>query len=132
MFPLNDRRRTCPSVLAEGEGRCSVSGTFGADVRAWRAEKFAPKSKKDEEKLSITGADVSLLTTLGEESREQLNAIFAELKKMRSRLEMGEDRLTTLYDAQTKVATVMGQLRTQTADKSSESVEVQSAAIKSE
>lgn len=62
-------------------------------------EKLRFRARKVEAELSIARADVSLQTTLREESREQLEAIAAELKKMQSRLDMSEDELATMCDA---------------------------------
>lgn len=50
------------------------------------------------------------------------------LKEVQSRLEMRKDELIAMRDAQTNVPAVLEQLRTQTANKTSNSVELHSAA----
>lgn len=84
--------------------------------------------KKAVEELSIIQTDVSLQMALQEEARKQLTVKVVVLEELRSRLEMREEGLATMNDAQTKVAVELEQLRTQTANRTFESVEVHSAA----
>lgn len=72
-------------------------------------------SKESKKKLSIAWVDVSFQTALLEKAREQLEVKVAELKEMQSRQEMRKDDLITTYEAQTKVATKLEQMRTKTA-----------------
>lgn len=56
------------------------------------------------EDLSIAQTDVSLQTTLQEKAREQLHAKVAEPEEVQPPLEMKENELKTMHDAQAKVA----------------------------
>lgn len=57
-----------------------------------------------------------------------MDAKVAVLEEVQSRLEMKEDRLITVHNTQTKTEAELKQLRMQTAGRTSESVEVHSAA----
>lgn len=86
------------------------------------------RAKKVEKKLLIAQTDVLLLTTTQKKVREQLDAKVAELEELQSRLDMREAELIPMHDTQTKVAAEPEPLRPQTANNTSESVEVHSTA----
>lgn len=76
-----------------------------------KLEKLRLRAVTVKEELSMSQADVSLQTSLREEAQERPDGRGAELEKMQSRLQMLEDVLCTNYDAQTRVAAELIQLK---------------------